>query len=117
MTKREYFAQIRELVADNEELVAFIDHEVELLNRKSATPRKPTKAQQENAVFKANILEALEKVGKPVSIKELVAECPSLAGLTNQRITHLLTALIADDKVAKEYVKKVPFFFLTEVEE
>ena len=36
VTKREYFAQLREVVADNPELVAFIDHEVELLNKKNS---------------------------------------------------------------------------------
>ena len=30
VTKREYFAQLREVVIDRPELVAFIDHEVEL---------------------------------------------------------------------------------------
>ena len=35
MTKREMFAEIRNIVADNAEMVAFIDHEIELLERKS----------------------------------------------------------------------------------
>ena len=36
LTKKEYFGVIRNLVIDNEELVAFIDHEIELLNKKSS---------------------------------------------------------------------------------
>ena len=39
MTKREMFAEIRNIVADNAEMVAFIDHEIELLERKSNSPR------------------------------------------------------------------------------
>ena len=31
-TKREFFGEIREIVKENTELVAFIDHELELLN-------------------------------------------------------------------------------------
>ena len=56
MTKREMFAEIRAIVVDNAEMVAFIDHEIELLNRKSNGKRKPTKNQLENAQFKADIL-------------------------------------------------------------
>ena len=48
MTKREMFAEIRNAVIDNAEMVAFIDHEIELLNRKSTSPKKPTKTHQKN---------------------------------------------------------------------
>ena len=34
MTKREMYAEIRKAVADNADMVAFIDHEVELLDKK-----------------------------------------------------------------------------------
>ena len=60
MTKREYYAQIREIVAENEELVAFVDHEVELLDKKnSRKSNKPTKTQVENEGIKAQIAEVL----------------------------------------------------------
>ena len=32
-TKREFFGEIREIVKENTELVAFIDHELELLDK------------------------------------------------------------------------------------
>lgn len=110
MTKREMFNEIRNVVIDNEEMVAFIDHEIELLNRKSNSSRKPTKTQVENEGFKADILEALEVADSPLTIKELCAVCPSIADLTNQRITHMLTALRKDGKVVRTYEKKVPYF-------
>ncbi len=112
MTKKEMFTAIREAVADNTEMVAFIDHEIELLNRKSSGTRKPTKVQLENDAFKADILDALARVDAPVTIKGLCAECASIATLTNQRITHLLTDLRKDGKVARSYVKKVAYFTL-----
>ena len=111
-TKREYFAELRELVNGNDELIGFIDHEVELLDRKSATPRKATKNQLENAGFKADILEAMRAVGKPVNIKELCGACAPIAGLTNQRVTHMLTDLRKEGKVKRTYVKKVAYFEL-----
>ena len=110
MTKKEMFAEIRKVVADNEEMVAFIDHEVELLNKKANSSRKPTKTQIENEGFKNEIVEYLTKVDTFKSIKELQAEIPSLDGLTNQRITHLLTDLVKKGTLTKEYVKKTPFY-------
>jgi hypothetical protein len=112
MTKKEMFTEIRNAVIDNAEMVAFIDHEIELLSRKSGSPRKPTKTQIENDSFKADILTAMAEVDKPVTIKELCEVCPSIASLSNQRITHMLTDLRKDGKVVREYVKKVPYFAL-----
>ena len=110
MTKREMFAEIRNAVIDNAEMVAFIDHEIELLNRKSASPKKPTKTQMENDAFKAVIVDYLADVDAPKTIKELQAEIAELNGLTNQRITHMLTDLVKVGKLTKEYVKKTPYY-------
>ena len=112
MTKKEMYAEILKVVADNEELVAFVNHEIDLLNRKSSGTRKPTKTQLENEGFKADILEALAGVDEPVTIKGLCGICDSISGLTNQRVTHLLTDLRKDGKVARTYVKKVAYFTL-----
>jgi len=112
MTKKEMFVAIRETVADNAEMVAFIDHEIELLDKKRTSSRKPTKTQLENDAFKADIVTALANADAPVTIKELMAICPNIAGLTNQRVTHMLTDLRKDGKVARTYVKKVAYFAL-----
>ena len=110
MTKREMYAEISNIVADNEEMVAFIDHEIELLERKSNSPKKPTKTQIENDGFKAEIVAYLTEVDTPKTIKELQAEIPSIGGLTNQRITHMLTDLVKAETLTKEYVKKTPYY-------
>ena len=112
MTKREMFAEIRKAVADNADMVAFIDHEVELLDNKKSGSRKPTQTQVENEGYKANILAALAEADEPVTIKGLAEICPSIAGLTNQRITHMLTDLRKDGRVSRSYVKKVAYFSL-----
>lgn len=112
MTKKEMFAEIRKVVADNAEMVAFIDHEIELLNKKSSSSRKPTKNQVENEGYKGDILSALADADNAVTIKELCVICPSVAELTNQRITHLLTDLRKDGKVIRTYIKKVAYFAL-----
>ena len=110
MTKKEMFAEIRNAVIDNAEMVAFIDREIELLNRKSTSAKKPTKTQIENDGFKAEIIAHLTEVDAPRTIKELQAEMASLAGLTNQRITHLLTDLVKAEKLTKVYIKKTPYY-------
>ena len=110
MTKREMFAEIRNAVIDNAEMVAFIDHEIELLNRKSTSPKKPTKTQMENDAFKAVIVDYLAGADASKTIKELQAEIVELDGLTNQRITHMLTDLVKAGKLTKEYVKKTPYY-------
>lgn len=110
MTKREMFAEIRNAVIDNAEMVAFIDHEIELLNRKSTSPKKPTKTQMENDAFKAVIVDYLTEVDASKTIKELQTEVAELNGLANQRITHMLTDLVKAGTLTKEYVKKTPYY-------
>ena len=112
MTKKEMFAEIRKVVADNAEMVAFIDHEIELLNRKSGSPRKPTKTQVENDGFKADILAALAEADAPVTIKELCEVCGSIADLSNQRVSALVRQMVGvtidrtEDK-RKAYFSKI----------
>ena len=110
MTKREMFNEILAVVADNAEMVEFINHEIELLNRKSSAVRKPTKNQLENEGFKADIVNYLKDADAPKTIKELQTAIPSLADLTNQRITHLLTDLVKAETLTKNYVKKTPYY-------
>lgn len=110
MTKKEMFNEIRNAVITNEEMVAFIDHEIELLERKSNSPKKPTKTQVENDAYKATIIEYLTSVDAPKTIKEMQAEIADIAELTNQRITHMLTDLVKAGKLTKEYIKKTPYY-------
>lgn len=110
MTKKEMFNEILAVVADNAEMVEFINHEIELLNRKSSAVRKPTKNQLENEGFKADIVDYLKDADAPKTIKELQTAIPSLADLTNQRITHLLTDLVKAETLTKNYVKKTPYY-------
>ena len=99
MTKREMFLAIREVVSADAEMVAFIDKEIDLLNRKSAS-RKPTKTQTENEVYKADILVTLSTADAPLSIKDIQAGTASLEELSNQRISHLMKALVDSENNA-----------------
>ena len=112
MTKKEMFIAMLAIpaIAENAEMTDFINHEIELLIKKSSAERKPTKVQLENENFKTAILNHLIEIGTARCIKELQAEIPEISGLSNQRVTHLMTALVNSGKVTKEYVKKTPYY-------
>ena len=109
MTKAQMFAAIREAVADNAEMVAFIDHEIELISKK-ASSKKPTKVQELNEQLKRVIYDYFLESEGHKSIKEIQAEIPELADLSNQKITHLLSAMIVEGKLSKKYEKKTPYY-------
>ncbi len=110
MTKKKMFSAIREMVISNQNMVDFIDHEIELLNRKSSAKRKPTERQIENEKLKSEIMSYLTEADTMKCISELQTEIPSLSELKNQRITHLLSALVESEKLEKEYVKRTPYY-------
>ena len=96
MTKREYFAQIREMVADNEELVAFIDHEVELLNKKNSS-KGISKTAQANMEIKANILKVM--ADKPRTIGQITKEYNATYGTDFS--SNKISALVSQMKEGK----------------
>ena len=111
VTKKEMFEMLKGVagVAENADMVAFIDHEIELLNKKSAN-KKATKTQEENVGIKAEILENLTETG--VTVSELQAKSETLSALSNQRVSALLRQLIEDGKVVKTVDKKKSYFSL-----
>lgn len=112
MTKRENYNAILAIpaVSANQELVDFINHEIELLDRKSASPRKLTANQVENAKFKEIIFDHLVEVDKPESIAMLRAEVAELKDMNSQKVAPLLNAMVKDGKLAKTSVKKVSYW-------
>lgn len=96
---------------DGDEIVEKLTAEKARLETRANTPRKPTARQEENETFKAAILAALTD-SEPVTIGGLVDRCPALKGLSNQRITHMMTALRGEGLVKREYRKKVAYFSL-----
>jgi hypothetical protein len=114
-TKHDLFTSLLDLVkTTNPEnadlLINGLENELALLARKAATPRKPTATQVENESLKAELVSFLVAADMPKTIKEIQTECAPFAELSNQRISHLLSALGADGKVEKSYVKKTPYF-------
>ena len=121
VTKRERFAQLMAIVeasnvANATELKEFIEHEVELLNKKNSRSGKPTKTQVENEAIKAQIVSILKRVGKPMTVTQLLSES-ELAGLSNQKISALLTQLRESGKVMRTVEKKVAYYSMATEDE
>ena len=108
MTKRESYAKIREIVKDNAELVAFIDHEVELLNKKNNAPKKPTEKQVENEKLKDVIL--AEMGDKSMTVTEMQTNISALTDLSNQRVTAIVRQLVEDNSLIRTVVKRKAYF-------
>ena len=112
-TKRDFYGELRELVGENAELVAFIDHELELLDKKSSS-KAPTKTQQENENIMVTIKNELAQIGRPVTITELQGESEELATYSNQKISALLKKLVDTNQVVKVIDKKKSYFSIAE---
>lgn len=115
MTKRDYFNGLlgvlenhKDSIENYEEFKAFIEREIELLNKKRSNS-KPTKTQIENEKIKEKILIAFEKIDEPVTITEL-AKMDGLTEYSNQKLSVLCHRLVDEHKVVNTKVKKVSYF-------
>ena len=114
-TKREFFGEIREIVKENTELVAFIDHELELLDKK--TSAKSTKVNTEQVELMGKIVDALNKIGRSVTISELQKENAEMAEYSNQKLSAMLKKLVDNKQVTKMVDKKKSYFMVAKTPE
>lgn len=115
MTKRDYFNGLlgvlenhKDSIENYEDFKAFIEREIELLNRKRSNS-KPTKTQKANEKIKEKILVAFEKIDEPITITEL-AKMDGLTEYSNQKLSVLCHQLVDEHKVVNTKVKKVSYF-------
>jgi hypothetical protein len=126
ITKKEVYGEMREIFANmaREDLVTFVDHELELLAKKaSGRYNGNSKIQKENEVIKGIIFNELQNIGRSVTITELMNESKVIAEyvtengnkLTNQKISALMKKLVEEDKTVSKMVdKRKTYFFITE---
>lgn len=113
MTKRDYFNVIKSLdeVQNRPELVAFIDHELELLTRKNSSngDKKPTALQIANEELKDAICKGME-VDRPYTVSELIKEIPECDGLSTSKVSAMLRQLLEEGRVVKSVEKRKSYF-------
>lgn len=108
MTKVEMLGAIKNVVADNAEMVVFLDHEIELLGRRNAKgSRGLTKTQKENQEIKARIVDFLGD-GEAHTATEVAQGVQ----ISQNKATALLTQLKNDETVIRIVDKKVARFTL-----
>lgn len=113
ITKAQNFNAIREILVDanKPELVAFVDHELELIANKAAKrSATPTKAQKAGAELRAAILDTLQATGEPMTISALIAALAWGEPLTSQKVSAQLKKLIDEKLVEKTVEKRVNFY-------
>lgn len=117
MTKRDYFTILRAsypATAENyDEVIAFIDHELELLAKKNSAEKKPTAVQVANEGVKSAIIAGMES-NRLYTITELIKEIPECADMTNQRVSALVRQLKDDGKVERVEEKRKAYFRLVQ---
>lgn len=99
ITKKEMFTTMLAKYDFSPEEVKFINHEIDLLNRKKGTSGKLTAAQELAEKIKVQILEVLTD-GKKRTATELVKELqPAYEDitLTNQRLSAILKKMVDED--------------------
>ena len=115
MTKKDMFAQIMANYNLTEDEKAFIEHEIELLTKKSSGERKPTANQQANAILKDVIVAYMAQNPERIfTISELIKEVPELTGLSTQKVSPLMYQLVDALKVTQITEKRKSYFQFAE---
>lgn len=114
ITKREKFEMLAkiEAVAENPMLVEFIEHELELLAKKSASGTgKLTATQKENENVKSAILEEMSnEPNRLFSVSEMIKLFPACNELSLPKVTALVTQLAKADLVERIEEKRKAYF-------
>jgi hypothetical protein len=121
MTKKDWYNVLRGIVEATEvdrkdDIISFLDHEIELLDRKSSKSTL-TKTQKENTEVIEKIYDTLVEIAKPVTITELM-EDEAIATytlkdgnhLSNQKVSALMKKLVDSERVVKKVEKKKAYF-------
>ena len=121
LTKKDYFEMIKGVCADRTDIVDFCNHEIELLSRKNSKSGA-TKTQKENEIVANMLVEELAKIGKPITITDLMNTSETVKGytlengnnLTNQKISAIFKQLVESNRIVKVTDKKKSYFSIGE---
>lgn len=110
MTKKDFFNQIKANYSLTSEEIAFIDHEIELLSRKSSSERKPSARQLENETLKTAILAEMAD-NTMYTIGEMLKGFSCFSeDMTSQRLSALISQLVESGDVKRDMEKRKAYF-------
>lgn len=118
ITKKDNFKAIIEVLeqAGRKDLITVMENEIALIEKKALSAKK-TKTQEKNQDIKALIISELARIGKPVSITELLGASPAVAdatGSSNQKTSALMTQLKNAGQVVRSQDGKKAVFSIAE---
>lgn len=118
LTKKDNFMKVIEVLESKglTDLVAVMQHEIDLLDKK-ASNKTATKTQKENEGTKELILKELARIGRPVTITELISESTEITEVTggsNQKVSALMTQLKKAELVVRTQEGKKALFSIAE---
>jgi hypothetical protein len=121
ITKRDRFTTLLTYaeVKANPDMVAFIEHEIELLNNRNTGDRKPTAQQVANEGVKEILLSVLRENGDKMTITEMQKSNDELGELSNQRISAILKQMYEGEGATVEKIidKRKTYFKAVEMGE
>lgn len=114
-TKAQWFAEIKaiEEVAQNAEMVEFLDRQIELATKRSGSS-KPTKNQEKNEEIKGVIKTILANAESGMTATEVLnalkADYADFGVDSNQKVSALLKQMVDAEVVTKSVDKKKSYF-------
>ena len=113
ITKREIISRMLadEVILANADYVAYLKHELELLNKKAEKKGKSDEELAETERLKSLVVSALQKVGKG-TVSEIQKADEELAELSNQKVTSLLGTLKKEEVVIRATENRKTVFYL-----
>ena len=112
MTKRDYFTAILSKYPLTDAEKAFVEHELELLEKKNSSEKKPTAQQVANEGIKAAIVAGMTP-NRLYTVTEIQKEIPECAELSNQRVSAILRQMIGVS-INRTEDKRKAYFSLAE---
>lgn len=127
LTKRDYFNAILSKVdmdatydiskgdatvkVSGADVAGFLNHELELLDRKNTVDKKPTATQVANEGIKADIKAFLDAhKGEKFTVSALMKSVPAIADASNQKVSSLMRQMVLDGQADRIEDKRKAYF-------
>ena len=93
------------------DVAGFLNHELELLDRKNTVDKKPTATQVANEGIKADIKAFLDThKGEKFTVSALMKSIPAIADASNQKVSSLVRQMVLDGQADRIEDKRKAYF-------
>ena len=93
------------------DVAGFLNHELELLDRKNTVDKKPTATQVANEGIKADIKAFLDAHrGEKFTVSALMKSVPAIADASNQKVSSLVRQMVLDGQADRIEDKRKAYF-------